>query len=75
MILTETMLRPDEMMWIAVSIIEDAQALKLQWHNSSIRSYFLHSLNIDENRVRCCYSLMRKNSYTGNYSHCRFLIS
>ncbi|VDK73926.1 unnamed protein product [Litomosoides sigmodontis] len=43
--------RPDEMVWISVSIIEEALALKLQWHNSSIRSCFLHSLNIDMNQT------------------------
>ncbi|VDM08808.1 unnamed protein product [Wuchereria bancrofti] len=43
--------RPDEMLWIAVSIIEEALALKLQWHNSLIRSCFLHSLDIDVNQT------------------------
>ncbi|KAK6108173.1 hypothetical protein QQG55_31100 [Brugia pahangi] len=43
--------RPDEMLWIAVSIIEEALALKLQWHNSLIRSCFLYSLDIDVNQT------------------------
>ncbi|KAL3985324.1 hypothetical protein ACH3XW_38160 [Acanthocheilonema viteae] len=43
--------RPDEMIWIAVSIIEEALALKLQWHDSSIRSCFLHSLDVDVNKT------------------------
>uniref|UniRef100_A0A0R3RYN3 Clathrin_bdg domain-containing protein n=1 Tax=Elaeophora elaphi TaxID=1147741 RepID=A0A0R3RYN3_9BILA len=43
--------RPDEMVWIAVSIIEEAPALKLQWHDSSIRSFFLNSLDVDVNQT------------------------
>uniref|UniRef100_A0A915PJP3 Aftiphilin clathrin-binding box domain-containing protein n=1 Tax=Setaria digitata TaxID=48799 RepID=A0A915PJP3_9BILA len=43
--------KPDEMIWVAVSIIEEALALKLQWHHSSIRSHFLHSLDIDPNKA------------------------
>ncbi|EFO28223.2 hypothetical protein LOAG_00251 [Loa loa] len=43
--------RPDEMVWKAVSTIEEAPALKLQWHDSLIRSYFLHSLNVDVNQT------------------------
>ncbi|CAG9539301.1 unnamed protein product [Cercopithifilaria johnstoni] len=43
--------RPDAIVWIAVSIIEEALALKLQWHDSLIRSCFLHSLDIDANQT------------------------
>lgn len=52
--------RPDEMVWIAVSIIEEALALKLQWHDSLIRSCFLRSLDVDVNQVRLLYFLVQK---------------
>ncbi|KAM3717312.1 Aftiphilin [Dirofilaria immitis] len=43
--------RPDKMVWIAVSVIEEALALKLQWHDSLIRSCFLCSLGVDINQT------------------------
>uniref|UniRef100_A0A8R1TXL5 Aftiphilin clathrin-binding box domain-containing protein n=1 Tax=Onchocerca volvulus TaxID=6282 RepID=A0A8R1TXL5_ONCVO len=42
---------PDKMVWMSVSIIEEALALKLQWHDSLIRSCFLHSLDVDVNQA------------------------
>ncbi len=58
------MFRPDEMLWIAVSIIEEALALKLQWHNSLIRSCFLYSLDIDVNQVRLLFFNTKKSLYS-----------
>ncbi|VDO31993.1 unnamed protein product [Onchocerca flexuosa] len=45
------MFRPDKVVWMAVSIIEEVLALKLQWHDSLIRSCFLHSLDVDVNQA------------------------
>lgn len=47
--------RPGESVWIAISIIEEAWALKLQWQESTVRNEFLDSLNIDANRVKFFY--------------------
>ncbi|VDN30589.1 unnamed protein product [Gongylonema pulchrum] len=49
---------PDKLVWLAVSIIEEALALKLQWQESTVRKDFLESLNIDANRVGFLLSVM-----------------
>uniref|UniRef100_A0A914ZLT0 Aftiphilin clathrin-binding box domain-containing protein n=1 Tax=Parascaris univalens TaxID=6257 RepID=A0A914ZLT0_PARUN len=42
-------LKPWQSLWLAISIVEEALALKMQWTHSAFYSDFLDSLNLDAN--------------------------